>query len=238
MFARVVTVVGFVFMVSGTAVADPLNGASNSSSVPGVRGENTGGGVGVFGISNSWQGVHGESDQQAGVVGVSKGFVGVWGESQSPGHPGVFGISKKWQGVHGESEEQAGVVGVSKNFVGVWAESSKADAPGIFAKGPTVAGRFEGNLEVTGDILSHGQKIGLKGPEGPRGPQGVQGPPGPVVTSAAVCAEQEPGVGTSKPACSCSVRAIIPRQAGPCTVQADTGSCTAAANGCCAVCAP
>ena len=46
---------------------------------------------GVFGKSTKWQGVSGNSTDQAGVVGVSTNFVGVWGESQSGNQPGVFG---------------------------------------------------------------------------------------------------------------------------------------------------
>uniref|UniRef100_UPI001F594058 hypothetical protein n=1 Tax=Bacillus cereus group sp. BfR-BA-01310 TaxID=2920287 RepID=UPI001F594058 len=46
---------------------------------------------GVFGRNQNWQGVHGDSTNQAGVVGTSQNFIGVWGESQSQDQPGVFG---------------------------------------------------------------------------------------------------------------------------------------------------
>jgi hypothetical protein len=49
------------------------------------------------------------------------------------------------------SVEQAGVVGYSQQFVGVWADA-RGQQPALFAKGATLAGRFEGDLEVTGDI--------------------------------------------------------------------------------------
>jgi hypothetical protein len=227
-----VLVIAFLPMASWCG-AQTLSGTSNSNDEPAIKGENTVGGVGVFGRSKDFQGVHGESENQAGTVGISKNFVGVWGESSSDGHPGVIGLSKKWQGVHGESENQAGTVGISKNFVGVWAETSTKNHPGIFAKGPTVAGRFEGNVEVTGDVLVRGQKIGATGPQGPQGPPGPAGPRGPA-NSVAICAEGPVG-GTAS--CSCHGR-LISNQAGACSVTSDTGGCSAATNGCCAVCAP
>ncbi len=123
-----------------------------SQNFVGVWGESKSAGQpGVFGTSEQWQGIHGESTSQAGVYGVSQNFVGVWGESKSAGQPGVFGTSEQWQGVHGESTNQAGVAGISQNFVGVWGESKSKSQAGIFGKG-TLAGRFEGDVEVTGDI--------------------------------------------------------------------------------------
>jgi hypothetical protein len=143
----------------------------------GVIGETTSddGGAGVVGKSKNWIGVFGESKTKegvrgeagwVGVVGVSneanepnqpqKSFAGVYGEStHEKGGAGVFGKSKAWLGVHGISTgnghgvlgettgEHApggvGVIGKSKNWIGV------------LGQGP-IAGRFEGNVEVTGDI--------------------------------------------------------------------------------------
>jgi hypothetical protein len=130
-------------------------------------------GAGVWGESKNWDGVHGVTHAQgvsgvagfndnpsnaagafpgAGVFGLSTNSVGVWGESQSVNYPGVFGKSAKWQGVHGESTDQVGVIGVSQNFVGIWGETRSPNQAGIFGKGPRLAGRFEGDVEVTGDI--------------------------------------------------------------------------------------
>jgi hypothetical protein len=117
---------------------------------------------GVTGTSTTGRGVAGESASQAGVVGTSHAFVGVWGENESPagaGQPGVFGKSPHGQGVHGESTDQAGVAGFSTNFVGVWGESQTAGQPGVFGKGPTVAGRFEGDVAVTGSITVTGDIV-------------------------------------------------------------------------------
>jgi hypothetical protein len=115
---------------------------------------------GVTGTSGTGRGVVGESAGQVGVFGLSTNFVGVWGESQSPataGQPGVFGKSPHWQGVHGESTDQVGVFGISTNFVGVWGESQSRTQPGVFGKG-IIAGRFDGDVEVSGDVrLTGGQ---------------------------------------------------------------------------------
>jgi len=128
-----------------------VKATSNNKKTPAVSGTNTAGGIGVSGTSSEWQGVHGESTDQVGVYGVSQNFIGVWGESKSTGQSGVYGLSQKWHGVHGESTDQAGVVGVSQNFVGVWGESKNAGQAGIYGKG-TLAARFDGDVEVTGDI--------------------------------------------------------------------------------------
>lgn len=152
-------------------------GDSADDATPAVEGRHSGKGNGVIGRSVGWQGVLGTSVEQAGTVGVSDKFVGVWGESHGEGFPGVLGISdlwagvvgesrsttqsgvwgkgSSWQGVLGTSVDQAGVVGTSDNFVGVWAESRAAGQAALFAvaKSPEgLAGRFEGDVEVTGDV--------------------------------------------------------------------------------------
>lgn len=89
--------------------------------------------VGVAGASTNWVGVWGKSDTQPGVLGwtSSNGTAGVLGEAKAAdgGGTGVWGKSDKWVGVFGESKSKVGILG---------------RAP--------VAGRFEGNVEVTGDI--------------------------------------------------------------------------------------
>jgi len=110
------------------------------------------GGAGVVGISKVWVGVHG--------ISTGKGH-GVFGESKhgTEGGAGVLGQSTAWVGVHGISTGKghgvigettgehapggAGVIGKSKNWIGV------------LGQGPT-AGRFEGNVQVTGDITLEG----------------------------------------------------------------------------------
>jgi hypothetical protein len=149
----------------------PITENSNNT-VAAIQGTNSANGFGVFGESRDWQGVGGHSVNQVGIGGKSEKFIGIWGESASPNFPGVFGLSVNWQGVAGKSTNQAGVfgesenwqgisghsknqagaVGTSDNFVGVWAETKTRAHPALFAKGPALAGRFVGDVEVTGDI--------------------------------------------------------------------------------------
>jgi hypothetical protein len=136
------------------------------------------GSTGVRGISRTWHGVYGESDSTSGgvgvwgygkngtgVVGIGKSWHGVIGESDSTsggvgvygiGHKGsgVIGVGKTWIGVYGESESVNGGAGVWGNGKGVcngvYGES--ANGIGIIGKGGRLAGLFQGNVEVTGDI--------------------------------------------------------------------------------------
>jgi len=111
----------------------------------GVFGVNTAGGTGVVGESKGWMGVYGSSESTTGGAGVMGEAVG----------PGVIGKSQTWMGVYGESHSTTG-------GAGVWGEN-KGDGPGvvgigtgngagIYGKGGRVAGFFEGDVEVTGDI--------------------------------------------------------------------------------------
>jgi len=96
----------------------------------GVRGSSKTG-RGVQGSSNSWQGIYGLSETNAGVVGESPKFHGVFGVSHDPNNAGVFGTN---------DGAGFGVTGVSPNGIGV------------SGKGGKLAGRFEGDVEVWGDI--------------------------------------------------------------------------------------
>ncbi len=105
-----------------------VQGVAGSGSGYGVRGENTGGGGGVLGSTNSSSLVSG-----AGVVGNNNGSgSGVAGQSQSgygvygtnPGAAlanaaGVFGTSTNNHGVSGRSTNKAGVYGTSTGGSGV-----------------------------------------------------------------------------------------------------------------------
>jgi hypothetical protein len=111
----------------------------------GVKGEHTGGGTGISGLT---------------VFGV-----GVSGESTSNGR-GIYGRSVSGVGVHGSSDSSTGVSGTSGSWVGVRASSisydalyasttatdaSKAAVRGV-ANGGAYAGIFEGNVSVTGTL--------------------------------------------------------------------------------------
>jgi hypothetical protein len=63
---------------------------------------------------------------------------------------GVTASSVAGRGVVGTRRDQAGVLGLSSNFVGVFGETQRASQPGVFGKGPVLAGRFDGNVEITG----------------------------------------------------------------------------------------
>ena len=96
---------------------------------------------GVVGESQTFQGVFGKSGDNAGVVGESEKFHAVFGISHDSNNGGVFGANDNggW-GVIGRSDSNTGVSGESKTGVGV------------HGKGGHLAGFFEGNVEVTGDI--------------------------------------------------------------------------------------
>ena len=64
----------------------------------------------------------------------------VTGKASNPGEFGVYGESQEAEGVRGVGHKGAGVSGTSDTGVGV------------YGKGGRVAGFFEGDVEVTGDI--------------------------------------------------------------------------------------
>jgi hypothetical protein len=146
---------------------------------PGVVGESRDPGqAGIWGRGTAWNGLLGTSVDQAGVAGTSEKFVGIWAESHGPGQAGLFGVSDHgpgvvgesrdpnqaavwgrgtaWQGVLGTSADQAGVVGTSEKFVAVWCETHTDQHAALFAKGPRLAGYFEGDVVVTGDLVLSG----------------------------------------------------------------------------------
>jgi hypothetical protein len=86
---------------------------------------------GVVGESRLFQGVYGRSAMNAGVLGESDGLHGTMGVSHANGGGGVFGSNDKGG---------AGVIGVSPSGIGV------------IGQGGSLAARFEGNVEVTGEI--------------------------------------------------------------------------------------
>ncbi|MFY9619936.1 MAG: hypothetical protein WAM70_17090 [Pyrinomonadaceae bacterium] len=133
----------------------------------GVHGESRLG-RGVVGVGPELVGVQGESKKGVGVNGLSESGDGVFGT----GRRGVVGVSPTFQGVFGKSGDNAGVVGESDRMHGVFgithsvfagvfgasdaggtgvAGESKTGV-GIHGKGGRLAGLFEGDVEVTGDI--------------------------------------------------------------------------------------
>lgn len=147
---------------------------SNAASTPAVRGENTGGGTGVYGISAKGRGIEGWSTENYGVTGDSQKLPGVrgtsvqgrgiegwsttndgvWGiSSQATGvhgvsensGTGVFGESKIGRGVHGQSETWQGVFGSSRDNAGVVGESDKLHGVFGICHNPNGGGVFGTN---------------------------------------------------------------------------------------------
>ena len=155
--------------------------AINDANGVGVQGR-SGANVGVFGESNTGRGVMGQSNTNFGVSGVSRNFPGVSGTSidgrgtegfstnlegvagiskagtgvlgiSEAGGRGVAGFSNTFQGVYGHSKSQAGVVGESDQFDGVFGISHDPKHAGVSGHNPGgLAGFFDGDVEVTGDI--------------------------------------------------------------------------------------
>jgi hypothetical protein len=135
----------------------------------GVWGQTDGAGQGVLGTSKSGSGVHGISTSAAGVHGESTNGRGVVAISQtdyglraaSTKSAGIRGSSVEGRGVEGWATNSEGVVGISTNGTGVWGQTDGAgigvtgtskSGIGIHGKGGRLAGLFEGDVEVTGDI--------------------------------------------------------------------------------------
>jgi hypothetical protein len=93
----------------------PVDGHSLSSNVPGVSGENTGGGTGVYGQS----GVRPPSLIEKIDAGTDTRGVSGWSEHGT----GVFGESFTGQGVLGWSEDSTAIMGKSANGIGVYGQS-------------------------------------------------------------------------------------------------------------------
>lgn len=126
--------------VSGSGVG--VHGVSTAG--PGVRGDAENG-VGVFGASKTSSGTSGLSETGLGVNGVSTSGDGVFGASISG--RGAVGVSETATGVEGNSTSGAGVFGSSKTGIGV------------HGVGPQRAALFEGDVEVTGDLMLSGADV-------------------------------------------------------------------------------
>lgn len=126
----------------------------------------SGGGAGVYGESQAWNAVRGVTyaPGHAAVVGLSEVHnpdpvtqpqnnpgPGVLGQSDGTG---VWGNSKTWVGVYGETQSTVGGVGVMgehhQGGTGVFGLSPTGI--GVHGRGGRLAGFFEGDVEVTGDI--------------------------------------------------------------------------------------
>jgi hypothetical protein len=139
----------------------------STSTGRGLYGNATGsGGVGVFGQSSAGNGVEGSSPGGTAVYG--HGILGVFGQGNQGGS-GVYGNSSTGAGVFGQSGSSDAVYGTSTNGTGVHgvgsgfgmvAEGSSYGiaaygSVGIYAKpttGNTIAGLFDGNVQINGSL--------------------------------------------------------------------------------------
>jgi hypothetical protein len=124
-----------------------VHGVGESRNTTGVVGESVEG-LGVQGKSKSGRGLHGFSETGSGVFGECRNGRAVEGWSET--NYGVSGDSKTFVGVRGTSVKSTGTEGWSTSGTGVFGTSQTGVA--IHGKGGRLAGFFEGDVEVTGDI--------------------------------------------------------------------------------------
>jgi hypothetical protein len=123
-------------MIGGSTTGNGVHGVSVSGF--GVLGESTSG-RGVVASSDTNYGLRASSRTLAGIRGSSADGNGV--EGWATNSTGIVGISTTGNGVAGTTDGAGiGVLGTSKSGIGV------------YGKGGRLAGFFEGDLEVTGDI--------------------------------------------------------------------------------------
>jgi hypothetical protein len=140
-----------------------LIGQSDDPNQAGVLGESaiSGGGSGVYGRDRTpkGNGVIGSSENGRGVWGHSKIGFGVLGESvngrgvvaTSETNYAIRGHSTKLSGIRASSNDGSGVEGEARG-AGTGVIGTSTSGVGVYGKGGRLAGLFEGDLEVTGDI--------------------------------------------------------------------------------------
>jgi hypothetical protein len=154
-------VLGNAFSPNGYAVWG--YGSNNATA---VRGFAAGGGTGVWGSSEGWHGVFGESRDNVGVLGTSTNFDGVWGETEADNANGVVGFGKDpcppgspaiCYTIH--LRNATGVAGEAfANGTGIWGRSKDGNG----AYGETSAAHTYNQAGVVGVSTGDGG-IGVKG---------------------------------------------------------------------------
>src|SRR5689334_23181302 len=91
----------------------PIDCTSTKSTISGVTGRNSAGGVGVYGLGTSGPGMIGQSTSGHGMVGASSSGNGVEGWSIS-GNGGYFSTNSGYAGVIGHNDGGLGMIGTSK----------------------------------------------------------------------------------------------------------------------------
>jgi hypothetical protein len=147
---------------AGNTDNDGVQGFSNNANHVGVLGVNPTGGAGVKGDCPAGDGVQGFSHHpdHSGVIGSNTSGVGVRGYSD--GHDGIQGFTKAAgkAGVVGVCDENVlnanGILGRSMLGSGVVGQCTTTSGVGVLGVGGRVAGRFEGSVEVTRDLVVSG----------------------------------------------------------------------------------
>jgi len=98
-----------------------------------------------------------DNTREPAVKGVSSTLQGIGVQGQSTHSFGTYGESRDAEGVRGVGHAGAGVSGNSERWIGVYGESTSG--VGVQGKGGRLAGLFEGDVEVTGDIRLTGQDL-------------------------------------------------------------------------------
>jgi hypothetical protein len=126
-----------------------VHGWSESPTDSGVWGDNTGGGPGVAGSSNTLDGVLGKGGRN-GVHGVSSSSTdsGVWGENTGGGF-GVAGSTTSANQAAVDAKNYAPFTGAVPSAIALSATSS---GTGVYAQGNPAA-YFQGDVQVTGDLI-------------------------------------------------------------------------------------
>ncbi len=143
-------VLGLLTATSPTVVSAALKGQNSATNGIGygVYGSHAGAGIGVNGSSSRGIGVRGQSTDGTGVLGQHTATAGT--------APGVYGSSPNSIGVSGYSQNGDGVAGLSLFGDGV---------VGVSAMG--LAGRFSGNVTVTGTLTKGGGAFRIDHPLDP-----------------------------------------------------------------------
>jgi len=118
-------------------------------------------------LGSSVSGVSGYSNQSVGVRGATSEGQGVYGVHDMTGNYGYLGTGN--YGAYGESSDNYGVRGISSTSYGMYATSASSTAlRAIRTGGGDYAGRFSGNVEVTGTLSKGGGSFKIDHPLDPQ----------------------------------------------------------------------
>jgi hypothetical protein len=135
----------------------PYKGVSKTKGIPGITGDNTAGGDGVWGEADA------TPTAGRGVVGMSDAGTGVWGDTQT-GRAVVGVVRKSGDAVWGETASGRGVVGVSKaDGTGLWGDTDtgRAVVGAVHNNGDAVWGETKAGRGVVG--VTSGEGVGVWG---------------------------------------------------------------------------